>query len=318
MAHSDLNPPTADDTFGHTSVLLHDSIDGLALRPGALIIDGTLGSGGHSEAILEATAPDGRVLGFDRDEVALDAARARLSRFGDRLVAIHASYAEMGNVAPLKSFEMVDGILLDLGYSSLQIDDPARGFSFRADGPLDMRYDDRQPDTAASLVNRLPEEKLADLIYQYGEERYSRRIARAIAAARPIHSTRQLAEIVAKAQPPSKEKIHPATRTFQALRIAVNDELGQLERALPQAIALLRSGGRLVVISFHSLEDRIVKQFMKQESQGCICPPEQPICVCDHVATLALVTRKPITAAEDEIAANPRARSAKLRVAQRI
>lgn len=317
MTHSD-SDSLSRDAFGHLPVLLDEVLAALSLYPGARIIDGTLGAGGHTEAILDATAPDGRVLGFDRDEDALQTALARLGRYGDRVVGVHASYALMGQIAPARGFEMVDGILLDLGYSSLQIEDPARGFSFRADGPLDMRYDTRQPDTAASLVNRLPEAELADLIYRYGEDRHARRIARAIAAARPIHSTGQLAEIVAKAQPPSREKIHPATRTFQALRIAVNDELGELERALPQALALLRPGGRLAAISFHSLEDRIVKQFIKAEAQNCICPPEQPVCVCQHVATLEIVTRKPVAADDEEIAANPRARSAKLRIAQRL
>jgi len=309
----------------HIPVLLNEVLDGLNLHPGAKLIDGTLGLGGHTEAILDATSPDGEVLGFDRDETAIEQTQARLAHFGDRLTVAHASYAEMQRIAaelqrpaPARRFFAVDGILLDLGYSSMQIDDPTRGFSFREGGPLDMRFDASQPFSADDLVNHAPESELADLIYKYGEDRYSRRIARAIVGARPITDTAQLAQVVAKAQPPNKEKIHPATRTFQALRIAVNDELGELERALPQTLELLKPGGRLAVISFHSLEDRIVKQFMKLESTDCICPPEQIVCTCGHTASLRLITRKPTEATAAEIAANPRARSAKLRIAERL
>jgi len=303
----------------HTPVLLADVIAGLAPHPGDLFIDGTLGLGGHAEALLEASAPDGRLLGFDRDGDALARAQSRLARFGDRLVTAHASYAEMGRVAPSLGFAAVDGVLLDLGLSSLQLDDPARGFAFRFDAPLDMRFDPRSGPTAADLVNGLPEDELADLIFQHGEERHSRRVARAIVSARPVTNTTRLAGIVASAIPGGRrEKIHPATRTFQALRIAVNDELGALERALPQALDLLKPGGRLAVISFHSLEDRIVKQWMKREATDCLCPPEQLVCVCGHVAALWLVTRKPIEAAPDESEQNPRARSAKLRIAEKV
>ena len=305
-------------TAQHIPVLLKEVITGLNLHPGASILDGTLGAGGHTEAILEATSPDGTVLGFDRDELALAVARSRLARFGDRLTTVHASYAEMKRLAPARCCIAVDGILLDLGYSSLQIDDPARGFSFREGGPLDMRFDRAQHLTAEAIVNRFSEADITDIIFRYGEDRYARRIVRGIVAARPIRDTAHLAEVIAASVPRSKEKIHPATRTFQALRIAVNEELGELERALPDALDLLRPGGRLAVISFHSLEDRIVKQFMKRESLDCICPPEQSICTCDHHAALKLVTRKPITASDAEIAANPRARSAKLRVAERV
>jgi 16S rRNA (cytosine1402-N4)-methyltransferase len=301
----------------HIPVLLHEVLGALNLAPGKNYIDGTLGLGGHTEAILEATAPNGIVLGFDRDAAAIDKARVRLERFGDRLIITHSSYAEMARAALEHGIDQVDGILLDLGYSSMQIDDPTRGFSFREGGPLDMRFDSAQGLTADELVNRTSAEELADIIYQYGEDRNSRRIARAILAARPIRDTAHLAAVVAKASP-SKEKIHPATRTFQALRIAVNDELGQLERALPQTLDLLRPGGRLAVISFHSLEDRIVKQYMKLEATDCICPPEQLICTCDHHASLRLVSRKPIEAGDAEVAANPRARSAKLRVGERL
>lgn|SRR5574341_96572 len=303
----------------HIPVLLTAVLDGLAVRPGGLYIDGTLGAGGHAESILRASGPDGRLLGLDRDPAALEIAQARLADFGGRLAAVHASYEQMGQIASAQGFNAVDGILLDLGYSSLQIDDPARGFSFRADGPLDMRFDTSAGQTAADLVNTLSESELADLIWRYGEDHHSRRIARAIVRARPLTTTAALAEVIAGAVPGGRrEKIHPATRTFQALRIAVNDELGALERALPQTLDLLRPGGRLAVISFHSLEDRIVKQWIQREATDCLCPPEQVICTCGHVAALRRVTRKPVEADEAEVAANPRARSAKLRVAERV
>lgn len=305
-------------TAGHIPVLLDAVMDGLNLQPGALLIDGTLGGGGHAEAILRA---GGRLLGFDRDRAAIEYTRRRLQayRFGtDQFQAVHASYAEMGVIAPQWGFRAVDGILLDLGYSSLQIEDPERGFSFQYDGPLDMRYDTGHGEPAANLVNRLPEDELVRLLRNYGEERYARRIARAIVGIRPIESTGELAELIERTVPRrSNERIHPATRTFQALRIAINDELGELERVLPQAVELLKSGGRLVVISFHSLEDRIVKRFIRREASDCVCPPEQPICTCDHQARLVIITRRPIVAADEEIAQNPRARSAKLRVAER-
>ncbi len=303
----------------HIPVLLPAVLDGLGLRPGALVIDGTLGLGGHAGAILDATAPGGRVLGFDRDLRALETARSRLAAAGDRLVTVHASYADMAGVAPGLGFGAVDGILLDLGLSSMQLDDPQRGFSFRFDGPLDMRFDAHAGQSAAGLVNGLPEGELADLIFRFGEERYSRRVARAIVRARPVTTTAQLAGIVAAAIPGGRrQKIHPATRTFQALRIAANDELGELERALPQTLGLLRPGARLAVISFHSLEDRIVKQFMKREATDCLCPPHQPVCTCGHIASLKQVTKKPVEASAEESQENPRARSARLRIAEKV
>lgn len=309
----------------HVPVLLAAVLDGLnaSVRPGSLFIDGTLGAGGHAAAILGA-APESRLIGFDRDPRSLGIAHERLARFGERVRLVHASYERMGQLAPEFGFSAgtVEGILLDLGLSSMHVDDPARGFAFKADGPLDMRFDpDSGGPTAADLVNTLEPDELADLIFRYGEERESRRIARAITTARaeaPLRTTRQLAEVIVRAHHGRHEKIHPATRTFQALRIAVNDELGALERTLPQAVALLRPGGRLAVISFHSLEDRIVKQFFRDESTDCLCPPRQPVCTCGHRASLALVTRKPISPDETEIAANLRSRSAKLRVAERL
>jgi 16S rRNA (cytosine1402-N4)-methyltransferase len=303
----------------HQPVLLAEVLDKLDLKPGARVIDGTLGAGGHAEAMLEASAPTGQLLGIDRDSSALEIAQARLAPFAERLHIWHGSYAEMGRAAAETGFGTVDAVLLDLGLSSLQLDDPQRGFAFRHDAPLDMRFDQRTSQTAADLVNRLSEDELAELIRDYGEERYARRIARAILAARPLRSTSALRETIARAVPASHhERIHPATRTFQALRIAVNDELGTLERGLPQAVDLLRPGGRLAVISFHSLEDRIVKRFMRREAVDCICLPEQPVCTCGHEARLRLVNRKPLMAGAAEVARNPRARSARLRVAERL
>ncbi|MHB8748577.1 MAG: 16S rRNA (cytosine(1402)-N(4))-methyltransferase RsmH, partial [Aggregatilineales bacterium] len=256
---------------------------------------------------------------IDRDPQALSVARERLSRFGDRAVVVHASYDQLGILAPAEGFGVVDGILFDLGLSSLQLDDGTRGFAFRTDAPLDMRFDPTSDGpTAADLVNTLSESELADMLYEYGDEPASRRIARVIVAARPLQTTTTLAEVIARAVPsPRGHKIHPATRSFQALRIAVNDELGVLKRTLPVALDLLKPGGRLVVISFHSLEDRIVKQFMKREATDCLCPPHQPICTCGHRASIELITRKPIEANETEVADNPRSRSARLRIAQK-
>jgi 16S rRNA (cytosine1402-N4)-methyltransferase len=306
----------------HTPVLLEAVLDRLqvAQQPAGRFIDGTVGAGGHAHAILSA-APDARLLGLDRDPVALDLARERLAPFGDRAALYHASYAQVGNVAAfwMGDDPQVDGMLLDLGMSSMQVDDAARGFAFSHDGPLDMRFDpDSSGPTAADIINTWDEAALADVLYNYGEERHSRRIARAIVAARPLYTTRALADVVAQAQRGPRQKIHPATRTFQALRIAVNDELGTLERALPAALDVLRPGGRLAVISFHSLEDRIVKHTFKHEASDCICPPRQPVCTCDHAPRVKIITRKPIQAGPDEIAANPRSRSARLRVAERL
>lgn len=307
----------------HIPVLLQPVLDGLnvAAHPDGLFIDGTVGAGGHAAAILSA-APGARLLGFDIDPRSLELARARLAPFGARVTLVHASYTAMSEVAPAQGFApgAVAGILLDLGLSSMHVDEPGRGFSFRRDGPLDMRFDPTaDTPTAADLVNSLDADDLADILYRYGEERESRRIARAIIAARPLHTTRQLAGAVERAYPPARSgRIHPATRVFQALRIAVNDELGAVERVLPQALNLLRPGGRLAVISFHSLEDRIVKAYFRDEATDCLCPPRQPVCTCGHRARIRLITRHPIIAADSEIAANPRSRSARLRIAERL
>jgi 16S rRNA (cytosine1402-N4)-methyltransferase len=276
-----------------------------ALQPhsGGTYIDCTLGAGGHAEAILESSAPDGRLLGLDADATALELAQARLSPFGSRLRVAHANFAQVGSVAKEAGFAPADGILFDLGLSSMQLGEPARGFSFQSEGPLDMRFDVSQPETAADLVNNLPEDELADLLWLYGEERLSRRIARAIVArrrSRPFASTADLAGVVAGAAG-GRGRIHPATRTFQALRIAVNQEMQVLGQALDAAISLLAPGGRVAVISFHSLEDRLVKRrIVAGVAEGA----------------LRAVTRKPITASEVEARSNPRSRSAKLRVAE--
>lgn len=301
----------------HIPVLLEPIMQ--ALLPAERVVDGTVGAGGHSRAFLERGA--GALLGLDLDLQALALAKAALAPFGDRAQVVHASYTDMTREAERIGWaDGVDAILLDLGVSSMQLDTAERGFAFRADGPLDMRFDpggSRQ--TAAELVNLLDEDELATIFYRYGEEPQGRRLARIVVKARPYATTRELAEAIERAVPRKpKDKIHPATRVFQALRIAVNDELGTVERALPQAIDLLRPGGCLAVISFHSLEDRIVKDTFKLAATDCICPPKVPVCVCGHKASVRTITRKPVVASEDEIAANPRSRSAKLRVVEKL
>jgi 16S rRNA (cytosine1402-N4)-methyltransferase len=303
------------EAFGHQPVLLREVLAALQPRPGGRYIDGTLGAGGHAEAVLRGSAPDGRLLGFDRDPAALAFAARRLASFGDRFTGVAHSFGNMGIIAPGHGFTEVDGILLDLGLSSRQLDDAKRGFSFLKEGPLDMRFDPRQGETAAALINNLSAEELADIFRRYGEEGQSRRIARIIVAHRPLRTTTELAGLIEREIGRRKPGRHPATKVFQALRIAVNDELGEIERGLQSAIDLLRPGGRLAVISFHSLEDRLVKQFFRRESRDCICPPEQPICTCGARARLKPVIRKAVKATAEEIAANPRSRSARLRVA---
>lgn len=301
---------------GHVPVLYREVLTGLQVRPGGCYIDATIGAGGHAAGILDTSTPDGRLLGLDADPEAVAFAQSALRHFGDRALVVAANFREIKAVAIAHGFEQVDGVLMDLGFSSRQLAAADRGFSFDRDGPLDMRLNPNQELTAADLIEELSESELADLIWRYGEERHSRRIARAIVAARPVTTTGQLAGLVAKAVG-HREKIHPATRVFQALRIAVNDELGALAEALPQARDLIRPGGRLAVIAFHSLEDRLVKQFYQQEARDCICPPDVPMCVCGHMATLGLITRKPIRPSDEEIGQNPRSRSARLRIAYR-
>ncbi len=281
-------------------------------------MDGTIGAGGHARGLLVKSSPDGQLLGMDLDPQALQLAQETLAEFGQRANLVRASYTTLREQMERVGWHTVDGILLDLGVSSMQLDSPERGFSFQADAPLDMRFDPEGKTTAADLVNSLSEAELADLLYRFGEERRSRQVARAIIKARPVTTTGQLSRVVAGSTSGGKSGIQPATRTFQALRIAVNGELAAIEAVLPQSIEGLGPGGRLAIISFHSLEDRIVKQFMRRESRDCICPPNQPICTCGHKATLREITGKPIRPQVDEVQGNPRSRSARLRVAERI
>ncbi len=301
----------------HVPVLLSEVLNGLAVRPGADYIDATLGGGGHAAAILNETR-SGRLLALDRDADALRRARRALAPNARRATLVHASFTELAEVADSHGFRPCDGILFDLGLSSDQLSDASRGFSFQLDGPLDMRFDTSIETSAADLVNELEEPELADLLFRYGEERRSRRIARAIVANRPILTTHELAAVVTSALGRRAARIHPATRTFQALRIAVNDEIAGLQAALPQAIDLLAPGGRLAVISFHSIEDRVVKRLFRDESRDCICPPELPECRCEHRAKVRLVTRRPLRPGSTEERSNPRSRSAKLRVVERL
>ncbi|UYN89762.1 MAG: 16S rRNA (cytosine(1402)-N(4))-methyltransferase RsmH [Anaerolineales bacterium] len=302
----------------HLSVLYKETLEALAPRSGGLYVDGTLGAGGHAGGLLEGSHPGGQLLGLDVDPTALALATQRLAPFGERAHIRQGSYADLAQHLAALGWPVVDGILLDLGASSMQFDQAERGFSFQKEGPLDMRFNPAAGRSAADLVNTLPEGELADLLYEYGEERQSRRVARAIVAARPLHTSTELAAVVAKALGGKRTGLHPATRSFQALRIAVNAELDSLAAVLPQAVAALKQGGRLAVISFHSLEDRQVKQYFRQESRDCICPPGQPVCTCGHIASLRELTRKPVLPGEEEIQANPRARSARLRVAEKL
>ena len=301
---------------GHTPVLYQNVLSLMNLRSGGRYIDGTVGAGGHAAGILDQTSPGGFLLGLDRDPAALELARLRLKDFPERFELRHSSYAHMGSIAQELGWRAVDGILLDLGLSSMQVDQPERGFSFRYEGPLDMRFDPTQGQQAYELINHLSEDDLRDILWRWGDEPRARQIAKAIVAARPIETTTSLAETIAAASGSKRSKIHPATRSFQALRIAVNDELEHLRTGLEQAIELLTPGGRLAVIAFHSLEDRIVKNFFRDESKDCICPPNVPMCECGHTARLKRVTRRAIKPDEAEIERNPRARSARLRVAE--
>ena len=301
----------------HRPVLYQQTIEYLAPKSPGLYLDCTAGAGGHSEGILQASSPNGLLLALDLDPLAISLTQSRLAPFGERANVVQASYVEAAGILQRMGWDALDGILMDLGVSSMQLDQQARGFSFRYDAPLDMRFDPNKGPSAADLLNSLSEKDLADLIWKYGEERFSRRIARKIVENRPLRTTFQLAELVRSASGASKGKIDPATRTFQAIRIAVNDELNAIEKAIPSLIALLKPKGRLAVISFHSLEDRLVKQAFRRESIDCLCPPEQLLCTCGHQASVKILTNKPVTASEDEIAGNPRARSAKLRVLEK-
>jgi 16S rRNA (cytosine1402-N4)-methyltransferase len=310
---------------GHQPVLAEEVVTMLAPAPGSLQIDATLGGGGHTERILAATDPDGRLLGLDADGAAIARVQARLGpRFGARLELRQANFRELADVAPAAGFGAVDGCLFDLGLSSFQLADADRGFGIRTGGQLDMRFDPSRGVAAAELLESLDAVELTALFRRYGEEPFAGRIARAIVEARrtaPVRTAEELAALIERVAPsraPGRRRVHPATRTFQALRIAVNEELEALETGLAAALDLLRPGGRLVVLSYHSLEDRIVKRFFQAERRGCTCPPEVPVCVCGRQPRLRLVTPKGIVPTPTEIAANPRARSARLRAAERL
>lgn len=299
--------------------MVQEVITALDVKPEHRYIDCTLGDGGHTLAIAESVSPAPKVLGIELDPSALEVATARLDAYASAVTLVRGSYADVGEIGPENGFSSIDGLLMDVGISSRQIDTGERGFSFQYDAPLDMRFDTSQAFSAQDIVNNYREEDLANVIYEFGEERKSRRIARTIVRNRPVETTGQLAELVVRAiGRPRKGRIHPATKTFQGIRIAVNGELDNINVGLESAVGLLSQGGRLVVISYHSLEDRIVKNFMRKESSNCICPPETPQCVCEHVKTLQLVSRRVIKPTSEEVETNPRSRSAKLRVAERV
>ena len=302
----------------HKPVLYKEIIHALQPKQGGRYVDGTLGAGGHARGILEASAPDGQLLGFDVDPQALTIARENLAPYEHRIHLAQASYMTLSLQLKNLQWDLVDGIVLDLGASSMQFDTAERGFSFMQDAPLDMRFGPHATQTAADIVNSYSERELADLIYEFGEERDSRKIARAIVKARPLHTTRELVAAIEAVSPRRGDRVHPATRTFQALRIAVNDELSSIESVFPQAVAALKSKGRLAVISFHSLEDRIVKNFFREQSRDLVNPPYEKIYEEERSAVLKEVNRKPILPSEEETKDNPRARSAKLRIAEKI
>ena len=308
--------------FHHVSVLLHECLDGLHIKPDGIYVDGTLGGAGHSSQIVQQLTT-GRLIGIDRDPVALAAAGKRLEPYKEKVTLEHSNFSEMAQVLKDLDISGVDGILLDLGVSSPQLDDGARGFSYMADAPLDMRMNAEDALDAETVVNTWSQEELKRILYTYGEERYAPQIAAAICRKRaeaPIKTTLELVDVIRSAMPAAalREKQHPAKRSFQAIRIAVNDELGAVERIMGEAIDLLNPGGRLAIITFHSLEDRIVKNGMAEAAKGCVCPPSFPVCVCGKKPLVKLISRKPITASEEELNDNPRARSAKLRVCEKL
>ena len=308
--------------FHHVSVLLEECIEGLNIRPDGIYVDGTLGGAGHSSRIA-AKLTTGRHIGIDRDPIALKVATERLAPWKDNVTLVHSNFCEIAQVLDDLGIDGVDGILLDLGVSSPQLDDGERGFSYMVDAPLDMRMNNEDSLTAHTVVNTWPYEELKRILYDYGEERYAPKIAAAICArreAKPIETTLELVDIIRGAMPAAalREKQHPAKRSFQAIRIAVNDELGSVEKVMADAIPRLNPGGRLAVITFHSLEDRIVKNAMQNAAKGCTCPPSFPVCVCGKKPQVKIITRKPIVSGEEELERNPRARSAKLRICEKI
>ena len=308
--------------FHHVSVLLEECIEGLNIKPDGIYVDGTLGGAGHSSRIA-ALLTTGRHIGIDRDPIALKAAGERLKPYEDRVTLVHSNFCEIKSVLDTLNIEGVDGILLDLGVSSPQLDDGERGFSYMVDAPLDMRMNNEDALSADTVVNTWSYEELKRILYDYGEERYAPRIASAICSRReqkPIRTTLELVEIIRSAMPAAalREKQHPAKRSFQAIRIAVNDELNSVAKVMEDAIPKLNKGGRLAVITFHSLEDRIVKSAMANAAKGCTCPPNFPVCVCGKKPQVKLITRKPIVSGEEELERNPRARSAKLRICEKL
>ena len=308
--------------FQHKSVLLAQCLEALRIRPDGIYLDGTLGGAGHSSRIAQCLTT-GRLIGVDRDEIALRAAGERLAPYIDRVTLVHANFQDLDRILQELNISAVDGILLDLGVSSPQLDDGQRGFSYMEDAPLDMRMDRSAGLTAYEVVNAWPREELRRILYSYGEERYAPQIAAAIdrrRAVAPIATTLELVDVIRSAMPPQalREKQHPAKRSFQAIRIAVNDELTAVERVMGDAISRLAPGGRLAVITFHSLEDRIVKNAMQEAAKGCTCPPDFPVCVCGRTPQVKLLTRKPVVAGQEELEENPRARSAKLRVCEKL
>ena len=308
--------------FHHVSVLLEECIEGLAIKPEGIYVDGTLGGAGHSSRIA-AKLTTGRHIGIDRDPVALKAAAQRLKPWEDRVTLVHSNFCEIASVLEQLHIDGVDGILLDLGVSSPQLDDGERGFSYMVDAPLDMRMNNEDSLSADTVVNTWSYEELKKILYEYGEERYAPKIAAAICSRReerPIRTTLELVEIIRSAMPAAalREKQHPAKRSFQAIRIAVNDELNAVAKVMEDAIPKLNPGGRLAVITFHSLEDRIVKNAMASAAKGCTCPPNFPVCVCGKKPQVKLITRKPIVSGAEELEANPRARSAKLRICEKL
>ena len=308
--------------FHHISVLLHECLEGLDIKPDGIYVDGTLGGAGHSSQIA-ARLNTGRLIGIDRDPIALKAAGERLAPYGDKVTLVHSNFCEIANVLDNLGIEAVDGILLDLGVSSPQLDDAERGFSYMNDAPLDMRMNGEDALSAYEVVNTWSYEELRRILFDYGEERYAPRIADAICRRReekPIRTTLELVDIIRSAMPAAalREKQHPAKRSFQAIRIAVNDELGSVETVMRDAIPCLNPGGRLAIITFHSLEDRIVKNGMAEAAKGCTCPPSFPVCVCGKKPKVKLISRKPIVSGDEELERNPRARSAKLRICEKL